>query len=66
MKSAKVIYWFGILLLIYVLVDYFVLPFDMGVRAVYEKLFFLYFISHPVLLVWLIADQIVALSDKSK
>ncbi len=56
-KFAKVVYWFGTLLFMCVLLNAFMFTIDL--RAVYEKLFLLYFICHPILLVWLIVDLIV-------
>ncbi len=57
-KFAKIIYWFGMLLLTCFLLDAFVDSFDIGVTGLYGKLFPLYFYSHLLLFVWLIVDSI--------
>lgn len=56
MRSAKIVYWFGMLLFMFFL-DELLFPFHVSVKAVYEKLIFLYYFSHPILLAWLIIDQ---------
>ncbi len=66
LKFAKIIYWFGILLFVSMLLDYFVFSFDIEPTVLYGKLFPLYFYSHLLLLVWLIIDQIFYPKDKSK
>jgi len=55
-KFAKIIYWFGMLLLMFFLLDMFLFPFDIGVTGLYGKLFPLYFCSHLLLLILLIID----------
>ena len=55
-KSAKIIYWFGILLLTSFLLDAFVDSFDIGATGFYRKSFPLYCYSHLLLLIMLIID----------